>query len=66
MKSTPGKPVKRITLKWGRKKRRLVLVAPPWPQYGEMIHIDGEPWMVTKVEDETLLQLIPTNNGGRP
>lgn len=44
--------VKRITVKCGNKSKRLVLVAPPWPEIGTVLTIEGDEWAVTKIKED--------------
>ncbi len=50
---------KQITLKRGRTTKRVVLVAPPYPEAGDVVTIDGEPWTVSKVANTRVIASIP-------
>ena len=46
---------KRVWLKRGKVTRKLLLVAPPWPDKGDEVTLNGEPWFVIRIKDEKIV-----------
>lgn len=49
----------RITLQRGRRKRRFVLLDPPYPENGDTVQWDGSDWSIVKIESTQLLLRLP-------
>src|ERR1700752_5339105 len=46
---------KRVWLKRGKISRKLLLVAPPFPEKGDEITLNGQGWFVVKIKEEKVL-----------
>lgn len=49
------KPAKRITLKWGARRFKIIVSDAPFPTYGDTCIINELPWRVVRVEDAVIV-----------
>lgn len=56
---------RRIKLSFGSLTRKYTLTAPPWPNVGDCVEIEGEgaKWRVTAVRIVEILAMIPAGGG---
>ncbi len=59
----PYQQAKRVKLRHGGLTRRLLLVAPPFPEVGEVLKIDGHDWTVEQSRDEKILAAFERDGG---
>jgi hypothetical protein len=55
-----GKPAKRITIKNGKQTKHVVLIAPPFPDVGDVLTDGPTEWTVTKIQNTEILAQFST------
>jgi hypothetical protein len=53
--TTVSRPAIRMTLRYGKMQRKIVLPDPPYPQLGDTVSIEGKNWTVIQLEHTEVL-----------
>ena len=65
MKAAGPNDARRISLKNGPNRKKILLVAPPFPEVGDTIEIDGTTWTVTNFKFERIIARFEFTCTGR-